>query len=180
MTLARTYQSELRDHLARFHSDAGYPKKAVTLTIADQKLIVQYETKGEMPNVSKMRQAGKELAIASGTGAIVAGGMAMLIGRTLLGGALARIGVAGAFGAIGLGVLGPAILVGGTVAGVGYTVYKVGQNKAQNDQAQAFGQDLMTHLGNFRPTGSPPSDMAIVTSPDRRITVIYDPDLGVE
>ena len=64
MTLARTYQSELRSHLARFHSDAGYPKKTVTLTIADQKLIVQYETKGEMPNVSKMRQAGKELVIA--------------------------------------------------------------------------------------------------------------------
>ena len=180
MTLARTYQSELRSHLAGFHSDAGYPKKAVTLTIADQKLIVQYETKGEMPNVSKLRQAGKELAFASGTGAVVAGGVAMLIGRTLLGGALARIGISGAFGAIGLGVLGPAILVGGTVAGVGYAVYKVGKNKAQNDQSQAFGQDLIAHLRNFRPTSLPHSDMAIVTSPDHRITVIYDPDLGSE
>ena len=179
MMLMRTYQNELKNWLAGFHSDAGLPKKAVTLTLSEQKLIVQYETKGEMPNVSEMRQAGKELAIASGTGAVVAGGMAMLIGRTLLGGALARVGVAGAFGAIGLSVLGPAVLVGGTVAGVGYMIYKVGRNKAQNDQAQAFGQELLEHLKGFRPTSLPPSEMAIVTSPDRRITVIYDPGLEI-
>ena len=177
--LTRTYQNELKSWLAAFHSDAGLPKKAVTLTLPEQKLIVQYEIKGEMPNISKMRQAGKELAIASGTGAVVAGGMAMLIGRTLLGGMLARVGVAGAFGAIGLGVLGPAVLVGGTVAGVGYTIYKVGKNKAQNDQAQAFGQELLAHLKSFRPTSLPPSEMAIVTSPDRRVTVIYDPELEI-
>ena len=118
--------------------------------------------------------------MASGAGAVVAGGVAMLIGRTLLGGALARIGVAGAFGAVGLGLLGPAILVGGTVAGVGYTLYKVGKNKAQNDQAQAFGQELMAHLQNFRPGSLPPSDMAIVTSEDRRITVIYATELSAE
>ena len=47
------------------------------------------------------------------------GGMAMLIGRTLLGGIAARVGLAGAFGAIGLGILGPATLIGGTVAGWG-------------------------------------------------------------
>jgi hypothetical protein len=176
MTLTRTYQNELKSWLASFHSDAGLPKKAVTLTISEQKLIIQYEIRGEMPNIGKMRQAGKELAIASGTGAMVAGGMAMLIGRTLLGGALARVGVAGAFGAIGLGILGPAVLVGGTVAGVGYTIYKVGKNKAQNDQAQAFGQELLAHLKNFRPASLPPSEMAIVTSPDKRVTIIYDPD----
>lgn len=180
MTMARTYQSELKSWLAAFHSDAGLPKKAVTLTIPEQKWIVQCEIKGELPNINKMRQAGKELAIASGTGAVVAGGMAMLIGRTLLGGALARVGVAGAFGAVGLGLLGPAILVGGTAAGVGYTIYKVGKNKAQNDQAQAFGQELLTHLQNFRPTSPAPTDMTIVTSSDRRITVIYDPELGIE
>ena len=177
MTLARTYQSELKNWLAAFTADAGLPKKAVTLTIPEQKLIVQYETKGDLPNINKMRQVGKELAIASGTGAVVASGMAMLIGRTLLGGALARVGVAGAFGAVGLGLLGPAILVGGTAAGVGYTIYKIGKNKAQNDQAQAFGQELLRHLQNFRPASLPPSEMTIVTSPDRRITVIYDPEL---
>ena len=105
-----------------------------------------------MPNIGKMRQAGKELAIASGTGAMVAGGMAMLIGRTLLGGALARVGVAGAFGAIGLGILGPG-RTGWRNGGPawGYIIYRVGKNKAQNDQAQAFGQELLAHLKNFRP-----------------------------
>ncbi len=180
MTLTRTYQNELKRWCGDFQSTAGLPKKAVTLTLPEQRLIVQYETKGELPNVEKLRKSGRELAVASGAGAVVAGGVAMLIGRTLLGGALARIGVAGAFGAVGLGLLGPAILVGGTVAGVGYTLYQVGKNKAQNDQAQAFGQDLLAHLQNFRPTSPPPSDMAIVTSEDRRITVIYDPELGPE
>ena len=75
MTLTRTYQNELKSWLASFHSDAGLPKKAVTLTIPEQKLIIQYEIRGEMPNIGKMRQAGKELAIASGTGAMVAGGI---------------------------------------------------------------------------------------------------------
>ena len=103
----------------------------------------------------------------------------MLIGRTLLGGALARVGVAGAFGAIGLGVLGPALLVGGTVAGVGYAIYKVGKNRAQNDQAQAFGQELLSHLKSFRPASLPPSEMAIITSLDGRVTVIYDPELEI-
>lgn len=179
MTLMRTYQTELKNRLESFHSDAGFPTKSITLTLVEQKLIVQYEPKGELPNVEKLRRAGKELAVASGTGAAIAGGMAMLIGRTLLGGALARVGVAGAFGAVGLSLLGPALLIGGTAAGVGYTLYKVGRNKAQNDQAQAFGQELLTHLQSFSPASPPPSDMAIVTSHDRRITVIYDPDLGI-
>ena len=107
MTLTRTYQNELKSSLANFQSTAGLPKKAVTLTLPELKLIVQYETIGELPKVEKLRKAGKELAVASGTGAVIAGGVAMLIGRTLLGGALARIGIAGAFGAVGLGLLGP-------------------------------------------------------------------------
>ena len=177
MVPARTYQNELKDWLAGFNSVIGMPKKAVTLTLPEQKLIVQYETEGELPNIRELCQAGKELAIASGTGAVVAGGMAMLIGRTLLGGALARVGVAGAFGAVGLGLLAPALLVGGTAAGIGYTLYKVGENKAQNDQAQAFGQELLAYLKNFRSTSSPPSELVVVASSDRRITVIYDPEL---
>ena len=172
------YQSELRDWLSEFRCESGYPKKAVTLTLADQKLVAQYEPKGELPSVERMRQTGKEMAFASGTGAVVMGGMAMLIGRTLLGGVAARVGVAGAFGAVGLGILGPAILIGGTIGGLGYTVYKIGRNREQNAQAQAFGQELLNHLGAFLPESPPPADLTIVTSADRHITVIYDPDLA--
>lgn len=179
MTQPHTYQQELKNWLDDFRSDAGLPKKAVTLSIVAQKLIVQYEPKDSLPNVEKMRQSGKQLAVVTGTGAVIAGGAAMLVGRTLLGGALARIGIAGAFGAVGLGLLGPAILVGGTAAGVGYAVYQVGRNKAQNEQARSFGEDLLAHLQEFRPANPPPPDMAIATSSDRRITVVYDPELGI-
>ena len=177
MTIPVTYQTELRDWMSNFHSDSGYPKKAVTLTLAEQKLIVQYEPKGEMPSIDRLRQTGKEIAIASGTGAVVMGGMAMLIGRTLLGGIAARVGLAGAFGAIGLGILGPATLIGGTVAGVGYTVYKIGRSREQNAQAEAFGQELLEHLREFRPESPLPMDLTIVASADRYITIIYDPEL---
>ena len=177
MTINTTYQTQLRDWLSEFRNDNGYPKKAVSLTIAERKLIVQYEPTGELPNVDKMRQLGMEMAIASGTGAVVMGGMAMLIGRTLLGGMAARVGVAGAFGAVGLGILAPAALIGGTVAGLGYTVYKIGRNREQNAQAEAFGQELLEHLRRFQPESPPPNDLTIVTSGDRHITLIYDPDL---
>ena len=179
MTIMRSYQGELRNWLEQFQNNVGYPKKAVTLTLAEQRLIVQYETKGEMPSVAKMRQLGKEIGIVSGTGAVVMGGMAMLIGRTLLGGIAARVGVAGAFGAIGLPILGPAALVGGAIGCVGYTIYKIGRNREQNAQAEAFGQELMEHLRNFKPASPLPTDLIIVTSSDRHITIIYDPALEI-
>jgi hypothetical protein len=171
------YQSELKEYLAGFHSEYGLPKKAVTLTLLEKKLIVQYETKEGIPEIAKLRQMGKELTVASGTGAVVAGGAFMLIGRTLLGGALARVGVAGAFGAIGLAPLLPAVLIGGTIAGAGYTVYQIGKNRTQNKQAQDFGEELLAHLKEFQPNSPAPNDMTIVTSPNRRITIIYDPEL---
>lgn len=174
-----TYQTELRDWLSQFHSSTGRPKKSVTLTLYEQRLIVQYEPGGELPNVEKMRQLGKEMAIAAGTGAIVMGGVAMLIGRTLLSGIAARVGIAGALGAVGLGALGPAALVGGTLAGIGYTVYKIGRNREQNEQAEAFGQELLAHLLKFRAESPPPADLTIVASADRHITVVYDPDLEI-
>ena len=177
MTTEATYQGELKDWLVQFHSANGMPKKAVTLTLPEQRLIVQYETKDELPNIAKLRQMGKETAIASGAGAVVAGGVAMIIGRSLLGGIAARFGIAGAFGAIGLGALGPATLVGGTLAGIGYTVYKFGKNRAENEQAQAFGQELLDHLRVFKPNSTPPTGLSIIASEDRRITIIYDPEL---
>lgn len=137
MTLQRTYQSELKDWVAQFRSNSGYPKKAVTIVLREKKLIAQYETKEGIPNINKMRKTAAEVAIVGGVGAAVVGGAAMIIGRTLLGGVLGRIGIAGAFGAIGLGVLGPAVLVGGTAASVGYALYQVGRagnriNKPRN------------------------------------------------
>ena len=114
---------------------------------------------------------------ATGTGAAVAGGAALIIGRTFLGGALGRLGIAGAFGAIGLTAFAPAVLVGGTIAGVGYTVYQLGKNREQNKQAQEFGAELLAYLRRFQPTSPVPNDMTIITSPDRRITIIYDPEL---
>ena len=149
--MTTTFQSELQDWLNAFRSHEGLPKKSVTLTLVEQNLIVQYEPKAQMPAIARMRKAGTELAMASGVGAVVGGGVAMLVGRTLLGGMLARAGVAGAFGAVGLSMLGTAVTVGGTVAGVGYTVYQLGKNKAQNDQARAFGDALLAHLKAFRP-----------------------------
>ena len=172
-----TYQSELKDWLDQFNSGIGFPKKAVTLTILEKKLIAQYEPESGLPEIAKLRQTGKEMAIASGTGAVIAGGVAMLIGRTLLGGLAGRVGIAGAFGAIGLAPLVPALLVGATVGGIMYTVYKLGRDVTDNEQAQTFGQELSEHLLNFFPTSLPPMDMAIVASIDRRITIIYDPEL---
>ena len=180
MTNGANYQSELRARLNEFHTQTGFPKKAVTLTITEQKLIVQYEPKGGIPDINKLLQIGKEMAITSGASGIIAGGVAMLIGRTLLGGVAARVGIAGAFGAIGLGVLAPAILVGCALGGIGYTVYKLGRNRVENEQAQAFGQELIEHLKDFQPESLLPTDLTIVTSSDRHITVIYDPELDVD
>ncbi len=175
-----TYQSELKDWLARFHSENGLPEKAVTFTIPEQSLIIQYEPTGGIPNVARMRQTGKEMGMASGAGAMVAGGMAMLIGRTLLGNVAGRVGIAGAFGAIGLAPLLPAVLVGGAVGGVLYTTYKIGKNRAENQRAEAFGAELFDHLSTFSPNNPKPEDLTIVMSEDRRITVICDPELEAD
>ena len=175
-----TYQSELKDWLAQFHSENGLPEKAVTFTIPEQSLIIQYEPTGGTPNVARMRQTGQEMVMASGAGAVVAGGMAMLIGRTLLGNVAGRVGIAGAFGAIGLAPLLPAVLIGGTVGGVLYTAYKIGKNRAENQRAEAFGAELLDHLSTFRPNNPKPEDLTIVMSEDRRITVICDPELEAD
>ena len=172
-----TYQSELKDWLTRFHSENGLPEKAVTFTIPERSLIVQYEPTGGTPNVARMRQTGQEMVMASGAGAVVAGGMAMLIGRTLLGNVAGRVGIAGAFGAIGLAPLLPAVLIGGTVGGVLYTAYKIGKNRSENERAEAYGAELLDHLSMFSPNNPKPSDLTIVVSEDRRITIICDPEL---
>ncbi len=177
MTLGRTFQSELQDYLNQFQSEHGYPNKPVTLAIQEQQLIAQYETKEGIPNIERLRKTVKELAITGGTGAAVAAGAALIIGRTFLGGVLGRVGIAGAFGAIGIGALGPAMLVGGTVASAGYLVYKWGKSRAEDQRAQAWGEDLLAHLDAFRSTNPPPSSLVIVQSLDRRITVIYDPEM---
>ena len=175
-----TYQSELKDWLTRFHSENGLPEKAVTFTIPEQSLIVQYEPTGGTPNVARMRQTGQEMVMASGAGAVVAGGMAMLIGRTLLGNVAGRVGIAGAFGAIGLAPLLPAVLIGGTVGGVLYTAYKIGKNRSENERAEAYGAELLDHLSTFRPNNPKPEDLTIVMSEDWRITVICDPELEAD
>ena len=175
-----TYQSELKDWLTRFHSENGLPEKAVTFTIPERSLIVQYEPTGGTPNVARMRQTGQEMVMASGAGAVVAGGMAMLIGRTLLGNVAGRVGIAGAFGAIGLAPLLPAVLIGGTVGGVLYTAYKIGKNRSENERAEAYGAELLDHLSTFRPNNPKPEDLTIVMSEDRRITVICDPELEAD
>ncbi len=171
---------EMKGWLDQFHPDNGYPKKAVSLVIPKEKLIVQYEPEGGMPNIGEMRRRVAEMAFVSGTGMVIAGGVAMIIGRTLLGGVAGRIGVAGAFGAVGLAPLLPVVMIGGAVAGVGYTAYKLGKNRSENQRSQAFGQELSEHLRLFYPSVPAPIIMTIVASEDRKITIIYDPDLEPE
>ena len=180
MEIHRTFQSELQDCLDRFQSDHGYPNKPVTLAIREQQLIAQYETKGGIPNIERLRKTVKELAITGGAGAAVAASAALILGRTFLGGALGRVGIAGAFGAIGMGALGPAVLIGGTVASAGYLAYKWGKSREGDQRAQAWGEDLLAHLKAFRPTSPPPNSLAIIQSSNRRITVIYDPEMATD
>ena len=172
------YESDLRNWLTQFRSEHGYPKQPVSVIDREKGLVAQYETQAGTPGAQSMSRLAAETGLAAATGATAAAGMVMVIGKTLLGGAAARVGVAGAFGAIGVSPLGPAVLVGGTVAAAGYALYKLGKRREENERCQAFGRELLAHMKTFTSPCKPPSHVAIVASPDRRITVLYDPDIS--
>ena len=79
-----------------------------------------------------------------------------IIGKVVLGGTLARIGVASAGAAIGIPVLAPVALVGGAVATAAYAAYKIGRGKRDHERAESLLARLVEHMRGFSPSGEWP------------------------
>ena len=98
-----------------------------------------------------------------------------IIGKSLLGGTLARIGIASAGAAIGLPLLAPVALVGGTVATVGYAAYKIGKGKREQERAEELADSLMKHMNNFNPSMPWPNIEVYVSVSQKGLAALWQP-----
>ena len=161
------YQLELEDWQARFYSYVGYPRKSVTITLPSHRLVVQYERKG-VPSVYGMRQTARERIYER-----VSGSPDIFVGRSLCGSALSRFYLGRSIEIEfppGWVVIAAASLVIGFLTG----------NSRRERRARTFAEGLLEHWQAFEPVSPPPEGaegVTIVTSPDGRITVVYDPEL---
>lgn len=161
-----TFQRELEDWQARFYSYESYPRKSFTITLLSHRLVIQYERKG-VPSVYAMRQTARERTYFDEE--LISPDI--FIGRSLRGMALARF-------YIGRVIEMKLHLAWVAVAAVSSVFGFLTGNSRREIRARTFAESLLTHWEAFEPVSPPPEDITAVTSPDRRITVVYDPELG--
>ena len=96
----------------------------------------------------------------------------MFIGRSLRGGALGR------FYFLRHIESNPAGL---SLVSVASAIFApLARNQREEERARAFAEELIDHWETFEPASPLPGEVVEVTSADRRITVVYDPELGDE
>ena len=167
MNSTDTFQGELEDWQARFYSFVGYPRKSVTITLPSHRLVVQYERKG-VPSVYGMRQTARERIYET-----VSGTPDIFVGRSLRGRALSRFYLGRSIEIqfpLGWAVIKIASLVFGALTG----------DSRKERRARTFAEGLLEHWQAFEPVSPPPEGtegVTVVTSSDRRITIVYDPEL---
>ena len=159
-----TFQSELEDWQARFYSNESYPSKAVTVTLPSQKRVAHFEFSGA-PSVYAMRQTARERTYGREPKM-----PDIFVGRSLRGRALSQFYLVRSIegNPMGLSLVSVVSLFFGPLV----------RNHREERRARTFAEGLMAHWQAFEPTSQPPDEVTEVTSPDRRITVVYDPELG--
>ena len=171
------FYNELKSHLEQFELPSELPKLPVTITgIPLEGLTVKYQhpSKGPADPSDIAAEAAKVIGAASAgvaSGAVVGA----IIGKAILGSTLARIGVASAGAAIGLPLLAPFALVGGTVATVAYAAYKIGRGKRDQVHAENLADALMKHMGKFNPSAQYPGIEVYVSVPENGLAVLWQP-----
>ena len=174
---ANKFVSELIAHLEAFAQADPLPKIPVTVTgIPQEGLTVKYQHPSKGP-ADPSDIAGEAARVIGAASAGIAGGAVVgaIIGKTLLGGTLARVGIASAGAAIGLPLLAPVALVGGTVATVAYAAYKIGKGKREQERAEDLADSLMKHMSDFNPVTAWPSIGIYVPVPERGLTALWQP-----
>ena len=173
------FYHELKTHLESFRQQEPLPKVPVTTTgIPREGLTVKYQhlSAGPAQPAEMASEAAKVIGVASvGT----AGGAAVgaVIGKVVLGGTLARIGVASAGAAIGIPILAPVALVGGAISTAAYAAYKVGKGKREQENAEDLLKRLMEHMQGFSPSVDWPEIEMYVSAPDAGLAAIWQPGL---
>ena len=173
------FYNELKSHLEQFELPNEPPKLPVTITgIPIEGLTVKYQhpSKGPADPSDIAAEAAKVIGAAS---AGVAGGAVIgaIIGKAILGGTLARIGVASAGAAIGLPLLAPVALVGGLMSTVAYAAYKIGKGKRDQAHAENLADTLMKHMGKFNPSVQFPSIEVYVSVSESGLAVLWQPQI---
>ena len=102
------------------------------------------------------------------------------IGKVVLGGTLARIGVASAGAAIGIPVLAAVALVGGAVATAAYAAYKIGRGKRDHERAESLLARLVEHMRGLSPSGEWSEIEMYVSAPGSGLTAMWQPEPGDE
>ncbi len=171
------FYNELKAHLEQFELPENHPKLPVTITsIPKEGLTTKYQhpSKGAADPSDIASEAAKVIGAASAgfaSGAVVGA----IIGKAVLGSTLARIGVASAGVAIGLPLLAPFALVGGTVATVGYAAYRIGKGRRDQVRAENLTDALMKHMHGFKPSVEWPSIEVYVSVPEKGLAALWQP-----
>ena len=166
MVAADTFQRELEDWQARFYSYEGNPRKSFTITLLTHRLVIQYERKG-VPSVYAMRQTARERTYFEEESI----GLDIFVGRSLRGTSLARF-------YMGRMIEMKLHLAWVAIAAASFVLGFLTGNSRREMRSRTFAKGLLAHWQAFEPASLPPEDIIAVTSPDRRITVVYDPELG--
>ena len=126
--------------------------------------------------------ASEAARVIGAVGIGTAGGAAVgaIIGKAVLGGTLARIGVASAGAAIGIPILVPVALAGGAISTAAYAAYKIGKGKREQENAEELLKQLMEHMQGFSPSVKWPEIDIYVSVHDAGLAAIWQPGLEDE
>ena len=171
------FYRELKAHLESFRQQETLPKVPVTITgIPRGGLTTKYQhPSAGSPDPTEMAGEAAKFIGAAGIG--TAGGVALgaVIGKAVLGGTLARIGVASAGTAIGIPIFAPAALLGGVIATVAYTAFRIGKGRREHENAKDLSKRLIEHMQGFSPSVEWPEIEIFVSLPDAGLAAIWQP-----
>ena len=171
------FYRELKAHLESFRHQEPLPQVPVTLTGIPRKgLTVKYQHPSDgPPELAEMASEAAKVIGAAGFGTAGGAAVGAVIGKVVLGGTLARVGVASAGAAFGIPVLVPVGLVGGAIATVAYVAYKFGRGKRDRERAESLMTRLVEHMQGFSPSVNWPVIEMFASVPDAGLAAIWQP-----
>ena len=120
------------------------------------------------------REAAKVIGV-DGIGTAGGAAVGTIIGKAMLGGTLARIGVASAGAAVGIPILVPVALVGGAVATAAHAAYKIGRGKRDRENAEGLLNRLIEHMQRFSPSVEWPVIEMFASVPGAGLAATWQP-----
>ena len=178
------FYSELKAHLEEFRHSGGLPQVKVPVTITgipQHGLTMKYQhpSAGSADPAEIASEAAKVIG-AAGVGAVGGAAVGAVIGKIVLGGTLARVGVASAGATIGIPLLAPVALAGGAIATVAYAAYKIGSGNRNHERAKDLADSLIAHMQGFSPPDGWPEIEMYVSVPDSGLAALWQPTIEGE